>query len=147
MLDCLKGRLIDVERAQRRGDLIVLDAHRTLELFMRGNMPDAAAFAVSVGRLIADLQKSRTSRTVVRAYGEMVDVLWKDGKADAAIRLEMLWNTLAMKHGFALLCGYAMGNFYKQTAMFEDVCRQHAHIVPAQPATAPLEPTFDVQPG
>jgi hypothetical protein len=56
-------------------------------------------------------------------------------------------NKLALKHGFALLCGYAMANFYKQTAKFEDVCRQHAHIVPAQHGTTPLAPTFDMQQG
>jgi hypothetical protein len=79
---------------------------------------------------------------MIRAYGEMVDVLWKDGKPDAAIRLEMLWNRLAAKYGFALLCGYAMGSFYKQTKRFEDVCRQHAHIVPTRLATVPTTPSF-----
>ena len=54
-----------------------------------------------------------TERLHGPAYGEMVDVLWKAGQDVAAIRLEMLWNKLAAMHDFALLCGYAMGNFYK----------------------------------
>jgi hypothetical protein len=58
----------------------------------------------------------------------MVDVLWKDGRDVAAIQLEMLWNRLARSHQFSLLCGYAMGSFYKDAHVM-DVCRQHTHLV------------------
>jgi hypothetical protein len=105
-------------------------------------MPAAAAFDAELGAVIDRTLKGRSKQTMIRAYGEMVDVLWKEGKPDAAIRLEMLWNKLAMRYGFALLCGYAMGNFYKETERFEEICRQHAHIVPPQPAAGPLAPTY-----
>ena len=72
---------------------------------------------------------------VIRAYGEMVDVLWKDGKEAAAIRLEMLWNQLANTRKFSLLCGYSMGSFYKDAA-FDDICQQHTHVVSAGGDTA-----------
>jgi hypothetical protein len=89
-----------------------------------------------VGGLMTDFLKGRADRTVVRAYGEMVDVLWKEGRSRAAIRLEMLWNALAMRSGVALLCGYAMANFYRQTHLFEEVCRQHTHHM--MPGETPL---------
>jgi hypothetical protein len=133
ILDELKGRMLDVDHAQRSGDLIVLDADETLAQFMRDDVPSDAAFESTVGDLIRRLLVKRSERTLIRAYGEMVDVLWKDGKPDAAIRLEILWNRLADRFGFALLCGYSMGHFYKQTDRFEDVCRQHAHVVPPRP--------------
>jgi hypothetical protein len=133
ILEYLKGRMLDVDHARQSGDLIVLDAHETLERFMSGDFPDPDAFESTVGGLIRRLLVSRSDRTLIRAYGEMVDVLWKDGKPDAAIRLEILWNHLADRYGFALLCGYSMGHFYKQTDRFEDVCRQHAHVVPPRP--------------
>jgi hypothetical protein len=66
----------------------------------------------------------------------MVDVLWQDGLTAAAIALEMLWNQLAMTHDFSLLCGYAMGNFYKDAGM-RDICAQHSHVVPAVSALVP----------
>jgi KaiC/GvpD/RAD55 family RecA-like ATPase len=131
ILEHMKGRLIDVDEAQRFGDLVTLDARQTLSLFMVDDMPDAELFDSSVGRLITDLLRMRSKHTMIRAYGEMVDVLWKEGKAEAAIRLEMLWNKLAATYGFALLCGYAMGSFYKETLRFEEVCRQHTHVIPA----------------
>jgi hypothetical protein len=138
----LEGRHIDVTKAQRTGDLVVLDVNDVLDRFMKNDMPAAAAFDAELGAVIDRTLKGRSKQTMIRAYGEMVDVLWKEGKPDAAIRLEVLWNKLAMRYGFALLCGYAMGNFYKETERFEEICRQHAHIVPPQPAAAPLAPTY-----
>lgn len=49
----------------------------------------------------------------------------------------MLWNQLALTHDFSLLCGYAMGNFYKDAAV-EDICRQHSHVVSAEGLAAPV---------
>jgi hypothetical protein len=123
----LSGRLIDVDRAKRLGDLVCLDAEETLATFMAGNMPDAGAFRKNVGDAIDQALGGRI-RTPVRAYGEMVDVLWKKGSPEAAIKLEILWNELALSHSFQLLCGYSMGNFYKQTEYFERVCEQHTHV-------------------
>jgi hypothetical protein len=134
ILNHLRERLIDVDKAQQMGSLIVLDAQKTLDLFMEDGVPDRERFEGSVGKLIAEVLDGREDRVLIRAYGEMVDVLWKQGKSDAAIRLEMLWNRLAQRHGFALLCGYSMGNFYKETKGFEDICRQHTHVVNAPPA-------------
>ena len=132
ILDHLRGRLIDVDKAQQIRSLIMLDAQQTLDLFMDRGVPDQERFEASVGKLIAEVLDGREDRILIRAYGEMVDVLWKAGKSDAAIRLEMLWNRLAQRYGFALLCGYSMGNFYKETDGFEDICREHTHIVAAR---------------
>jgi KaiC/GvpD/RAD55 family RecA-like ATPase len=138
ILEYLRGRLIDVEQAQRLRNLIMLDAQQTLDKFMQRGMPDPVRFEESVGTLIGNMLEGREEGILIRAYGEMVDVLWKEGKSEAAIRLEMLWNKLAQRFGFALLCGYSMGNFYKQTKGFEAVCRQHTHVVAplAEPAAA-----------
>lgn len=138
ILDHLRGRLIDVEKAQRMGSLILLDAQQTLDLVMDRGMPDQNRFESSIGKLIAEVLDGREDRILIRAYGEMVDVLWKEGKPDAAIRLERLWNRLAQRYGFALLCGYSMGNFYKETKGFEAICREHTHVVAplAEPAVA-----------
>ena len=71
----------------------------------------------------------------VRAYGEMVDVLWRRANADGAIELEMLWNRVTTRAQFSLLCGYAVGNFYKEIVngpTMKTVCDQHNHIIPAE---------------
>ena len=128
ILQHLSARLIDCEQARRTGDLVVLDSAETMDLFMVHGVPDAELFERHLGAVIEQTLRGR-EKTIVRAYGEMVDVLWKDGRPDAAISLEILWNRLAMKYGFALLCGYAMGNFYKQSNQLEEVRDQHTRIV------------------
>src|SRR6185436_8890863 len=105
------------------------DAEETLLTFMKGGVPDPAAFRQNVGDVLGSVTTGRPTATV-RAYGEMVDCLWKNDATDAAIRLEVLWNQLANTRAFSLLCGYSMGNFYKHGA-YEDICTQHTHVMPA----------------
>ncbi len=124
----LADRLIDCEKARAEGELLFLDAEETLALFMVGDEPNPALFETSVGGVIEQAIAGRP-RATIRAYGEMVDVLWKQGRSESAIKLEILWNKLAVKHNFALLCGYAMGSFYKQTKHLEDVAALHSHVV------------------
>jgi hypothetical protein len=126
IVEYLCNRLIDCDRAIKTGALILLDAQKTLDAFMVDGRPEPELFEAHVGGVIAAMLQGR-EKPVVRAYGEMVDVLWKDGQREAAIQLETLWNKLANQHNFALLCGYAMGHFYKQSQHFDEVCAQHTH--------------------
>jgi hypothetical protein len=129
-IDCILKNLtaatLDVEALTRNGDLMLLDARETLATFMVDGQPDPDFFNAAANTALDTLANGRTP--TIRAYGEMVDVLWKDGLSSAAIRLEMLWNRLANTRDFSLLCGYAMGNFYKD-ATIDDVCRHHSHLV------------------
>jgi len=117
----------DAEAAQASGDLLVLDAAETLAAFMIDGMPDAERFQELASSALGTLCAGRQDCTV-RAYGEMVDVLWKQGHDAAAIRLEMMWNKLANTHDFALLCGYAMGSFYKDAGR-SAIHHQHTHVI------------------
>jgi KaiC/GvpD/RAD55 family RecA-like ATPase len=134
IVDHLRQRLIDCDRALRNGDLLLLDAEAVLDLFMVSEEPDEALFESNVGRLLEQVINGRR-RVVLRAYGEMVDVLWKQGRSEAAIKLEILWNKLAAKYNFALLCGYSMGSFYKQTQQLEEVIALHTNVVAHDTAT------------
>jgi hypothetical protein len=125
----LTTRGFDLNRLKADDNLIVADAHEQLAAFMIDGMPDAALFRAAMIPIIERACRGRTD-CVVRAYGEMVDVLWKAGQTVAATKLEMLWNELARTHDFSLLCGYAMGNFYKD-AQIEEICDQHTHVVSA----------------
>jgi hypothetical protein len=127
----------NIDQLKTQGDLFNLDAREALATFMVDGMPDAARFEATMMPLIDRACRGRVD-CVIRAYGEMVDVLWKDGMEAAAIRLEMFWNQLANTRKFSLLCGYAMGSFYKN-AGFEDIVSQHTHVVSPDGAIAPLK--------
>jgi hypothetical protein len=120
-------RRFSVEGLVADKQLLLLDARKTLNRFFFGGKLDTFAFRETIGHAIAMVCGARTDCTV-RAYGEMVDVLWREGKCQEAIELEILWNDLAKSHAFSLLCGYAMGNFYKETDRRADVCALHTHV-------------------
>ena len=127
ILEALRSRHVDVEKIQSESALLVLDARETLSKFMDGDIPDPELFTRAITPEIDRLNGNREGATI-RAYGEMVDVLWKEGRTAAAVRLEMLWNQLAMTRDFSLLCGYAMGSFYKDAGR-ADICAQHTHVM------------------
>ncbi len=124
---------IDVETARTTGQLVLLDVNAMLSSCILDGAPHPERFRATLG---AAIERSTVGRphVSVRLYGEMVDVLWKDGRTDDAIRLEELWNDLGRHYDFSLLCAYAMGNFYKSedAARFQEICRQHTHVIPAE---------------
>ncbi|MDB4966151.1 MAG: sensor protein [Myxococcales bacterium] len=128
----LQLRGFDVAGARASGQLTLLDARATLAKFMVDGMPDWQRFKAAIGGVIAKSREGRDGR--VRAYGEMVDILWREGNPQAAIALEELWNDIAKIHSFSLLCAYVMGNFYKEAdgEHFHEVCRQHTHVIPTE---------------
>jgi anti-sigma regulatory factor (Ser/Thr protein kinase) len=121
---------VDVASAETEGRLLILDAAATLAQFMRGDQPDPAAFEASVGELVRSA--ARPDRRI-RAYGEMVAVLWAERQTDAAIELEKLWNHLAEQTSFALFCGYPTELVQGETGGFTDVCGQHSAVIRSAP--------------
>jgi MEDS: MEthanogen/methylotroph, DcmR Sensory domain len=126
----LRGLNVDALRAT--GELQFLDARKMLGAFMVNGTPEAMLFRISVGDMIEKLCMGRTP-CPIRAYGEMVDLLWQEGNSDGAIKLEILWNQLAATYDFSLLCGYAFGHFYKETRdpRYQDVVGHHSDVISA----------------
>jgi len=70
----------------------------------------------------------------MRAFGEMVDLLWRDGNPRAAIRLEELWAAAVEERSMSLLCTYRSDNFREpgDSTGFANVCRTHTHVMPSE---------------
>lgn len=117
--------------AVARGQMVLLDAEETLGTFMRDGLPDPRAFHRVIGGAIAKL---RLEHPAVRAYGEMVDVLWQRGSREAAIRLEEQWNQLLRLQTFTLLCAYRMDPLDAGSygGPLESICGCHSHFIPAR---------------
>lgn len=131
-LDALAGRLaaqdIDLEEAVLRGQVSSHDAEWTLGALMKDGMPDTGAFRRIMGGVI---RRMHSRYTVVRAFGEMVDILSRDERHDAAAALEGLWNELARVEAFALLCAYHVDPLDSATgAEVERICGSHTHLIP-----------------
>jgi MEDS: MEthanogen/methylotroph, DcmR Sensory domain len=132
-LEKLAARGWDADRTKREAFLRIEDADVTLAAIMQGGAnPSPAAFEQVVGDLLDDAAKHAPGRDV-RAFGEMVDLLTHRGDAKAAVELEELWNDLARRRRFSLLCGYRLDVFDRaaQVGTLPDVCRAHSHVLPA----------------
>src|SRR2546428_415779 len=109
------------------------DAAQTLARVMVDGWPDARRFAEVVGGLIREARTHNGDRRVL-AFGEMVALLWSEGKREAALRLEQLWNELARHEPFSLYCAYSLASFDEATYAkpFADIARAHAWVIPGE---------------
>ena len=122
----LRQRGIEVAGAIARRQFLCLDAQKTLDLFMVDGMPDEGLFQGTVGKLVTD---SLASWKHMRAFGEMVALLWAQGNREGALRLEQLWNRLGANLPFTLFCAYPKDAFGAEVGPYREVCHEHTHVL------------------
>ena len=127
-------RKINASAAVKAGLFIQLDAAETLASFMIGGGPDKQKFQETVGALVSQAAARTKPGYRLVAFGEMVALLWAEGKRDATLRLEELWNELSEKYTFDLLCGYPIGVFdrMEHRQLFFSICGEHTEVNPAE---------------
>ena len=138
MTQRLKANGLDSAGAVRHGRLAMLEASATLAQFMIKGMPDASLFVSVVGSKIAEVKAAlKTENPQIAAFGEMVALLWERGNPKAAVRLEQLWNALAVQHRFSLHCAYPMKGFdlEEHSEPFRQICAEHTAVVPDESYT------------
>ena len=113
----------------KTGQLELHDAELTLRKFMRHDMPDWDDFRKAIGAVFERVRAF--GRGTTRAYGEMVNVLWHEGKQDAAIRLEEYWNELARLYPFSVFCSYMLDVHQHETycGPIEEIGRTHSDVL------------------
>ena len=125
-LDGLRAKNLDPDELFAGRVALWLDARDTLNSFMAGSMPSRELFNATVGSVFERILDKR-HYLMVRAFGEMVDLLWKEGNFEGAIRLEQYWNELALIYKYSLLCAYSIDNFVAErgVAGLRRVCEHH----------------------
>lgn len=125
----LRASGVHFDECVRTGQLTLLDADTLLERIMNDGMPNAAAFRTVIGGVLAEIATRGYRHT--RVYGELVNVLWRDGNPVAAIALEEFWNELAFEHRFSLFCGYEIDGLDDKgyDAPLGEIARCHSDMV------------------
>ncbi|HVF35766.1 MAG TPA: MEDS domain-containing protein [Candidatus Saccharimonadia bacterium] len=124
----LEARGVNLESARRRDQYIAVDAEHTLSQFMVDAWPDERLFESVVSTLVSRARGRKNRR--VRAFGEMVVLLWNGGHHGATVRLEHLWRRICQLHSFALLCAYPKDGFSEHTnASLLQICATHTHVI------------------
>ena len=131
LLPRLQAYGLDIGAVIEQGRYISLDAAETVSTFMVNDLPDPGKFLRVTGDLIAEAAKAvKVEPARVAACGECAPLLWAQGKAEAAIRLEHLWDEIAKSHGLDVLCAYPLGSFQggMDSHIFERICAEHSVV-------------------
>lgn len=133
LVDHLRAKQIDVDAYRAEGLLLLHDANELLPSIMRLGMPSEEHFQTALDAIWDAISPSAQTRRV-HVYGEMVDILWQNDNAAAAIRLEELWDGQIAAHDISLLCTYALHGFRgaKDSEAIADICRHHGRVTPTE---------------
>ena len=105
--------------------VVFLDADATLARLLADDWPNEERFRAVIGPLLRAAAREAGDGPV-HAFGEIVALLCAQGRYQAAVRVEQLWNMLAQEYRFALFCAYPWRLFPDgQAAAFEQVCAEH----------------------
>jgi DcmR-like sensory protein len=125
----LREENLDPNTFLKSGQLELHDAELTLRKFIRNDAPDWEDFRRAMAAIFDRVRAF--GRGTTRAYVEMVNLLWHEGRQDAAIRLEEYWNELARLYPFSLFCGYMLDAHHEQaySGPLEEIGRTHSDIL------------------
>jgi len=128
----LKKLGVDLDALIRGGQAMILDAEEGLCMFMDSGRPDPATFRKMIGTKL-DALRAKAVSGEVRAYGEMVGVLWADRYFTAAMQLEDLWNDLLASTRSKLFCAYPIDVFGTgfHACDIDGLLASHTHMIPA----------------
>lgn len=112
------------------GRLVMLDSEQVLSRIEHAGRVDAERFHAVVGRTMREvISRSRSRR--VRVYGDLVGLLWQQGRQAAAVELERNWNALQAQLPFDLFCGYPidlLGDDFHPSKIDPLIC-QHSRVL------------------
>jgi hypothetical protein len=128
----LRAQAVDVSEATHNGRLCMLDADQALSEFMEPSGPNRERFLSQFGNILRTLKDTSLAKASgVVVFGEMVAALWAQKKYEAAIRLEELWNELALTCPFHLCCAYPANAFRDGLTLvpYAEICALHSNVV------------------
>ncbi len=127
----LKNQCFDLNALEKSQKLILLDAEETLSKFMQNGWPNEKLFFETI-RAVFKNAKSRNTR--VRAFGEMVAILWEQKNYGATVHLEHLWNKFCESQEFCLYCAYPKSGFTNDPAeSIKNICCTHSKVIAGFP--------------
>lgn len=115
--------------AERAGRLVFLDARTTLDRILVDGRPDEDLFDSVVGEAMREV-RARSGSGKVRAFGEMVGLLWSEARYAEAELLEALWNALLAGSDYSLYCAYRIDLFGEDVdkAALSSIVASHTHL-------------------
>ena len=123
----LRAHAIKVDALISEDKYIPLDAEEMLDQFMIDGWPDEGLFSKVVYSLI---DRARVKNRQLKAFGEMVAILWEQGHYGATVHLEHLWNKICAEDPFCLFCAYPKSGFTQDPVeSMRTICAAHTKVI------------------
>jgi DNA-binding NarL/FixJ family response regulator len=128
LMEGLRAYGVDMLASIEQGRCIALDAAEMVSTFMVDGMLEPDRFLQSFGQLIQQAANAvQGEHPRIAVFGEGADLLWKQGKPEAAIQDEKLCNQLCKKYDVDILCGYARNGVLDEKVL-QQICAEHSAI-------------------
>jgi hypothetical protein len=106
---------------------IPLEANDVLSKFMVDGWPDEDLFVKTISEIV---QRGVCHGRKVRAFGEMVAILWAEGNQGATVNLEHLWNNYCAEEKLSLFCAYPKSGFTQNiNESISAICECHSKMI------------------
>ena len=123
----LQHQGFDITKLKASDQYITIDANELLSKFLVNDWPDEELFNTYISEIITRAKKNNRN---VRAFGEMVAVLWGKGHTGATVRLENLWHNLHLQETFTIFCAYPKSGFTQNVnESIDTICDTHSKII------------------
>lgn len=124
--DRMRERNLDLEALRAQDRYITYDAEEILSKFMVNGWPNEELFMQTITPI---LDRAKKSGRRVRAFGEMVALLWAEGNSGATVHLEHIWHNLCKKDGLSLFCAYPKAGFTGDVVdSIQAICDSHSKV-------------------
>jgi len=137
----LKARGVDTDRAAKKGRFVSVDAFQVLARLIVDGKLSRMRFDAFIREVVLPLRAAAESEPKRLAVGgEIVALLWAEGKEEAAIELERFWNEVAAQGSYCLRCFYPIASFSdpRQNELFLKLCSEHASFIPPGSHSVPI---------
>ena len=131
LIQDLKERGFDTDRAIQQGTFVPLDPLAILSTIMVDGMPDRERYFGGLETLIETAAKSSTTAHARLAIcGEAAVFLFKAGNINGAIQIEKLSAEFIKNHNVDILCAYPMplDQSQQDSGAFSDICAEHTTV-------------------
>jgi MEDS: MEthanogen/methylotroph, DcmR Sensory domain len=129
----LKACRVSTDAAVKKGRYVTVNAVQVMAKLMVDGRLNKVRFDQFKREVVLPLKAAAESKRVA-VCGEVVALLWADGKPEAAIQLERFWNDLSAQDSYCLRCFYPIASFSdpRQSELFMKLCAEHASVIPGE---------------
>jgi hypothetical protein len=119
----------DVALAIRQERYVRVNICELIAKVMVNGRPDPTRFLNASEELLGDVARRVTRQHAkVMACGECSSTVWANGKLEAAIQLEHLWDEIGKTREMDILCAYPLTARDESVATVRSLCAEHTSV-------------------